>query len=105
MPVLTFSDEVCIVSISMIHKDLTGCRLWQVEYIWVSGHFLGPIIHSDMVAEQALDTAIYIVLSCAYSSHLDGAVLGLNFLLTSRLVILGCFLSCMSIPVTTTHVY
>ena len=38
LSVLTFSDEVCIMFIGMIYRNVTGCGFLQIEYIWVSGH-------------------------------------------------------------------
>ena len=61
----------------MIHGDLTRWRSLQIEYIWVSAHFLGSIIYFNMVAGQALDTDIHIVRSCVYPGHLHDPVLGL----------------------------
>ena len=77
LSVLTFSDEVCITFIGMIDMNLTGCRHLQIEYIWVSRHFLRIIIYSDIAAEQALDTGLNIIRSHVYTGHLYDAVLGL----------------------------
>ena len=53
------------------------CRHLQIEYIWVSRHFLRIIIYSDIAAEQALDMGVNVICSRVYTGHVYDAVLGL----------------------------
>ena len=48
-----------------------------MEYIWVGGHFLEPIMYFNMIVEEALDTHVYNVRSRVYPGHLHDTVLGL----------------------------
>ena len=69
LTVLTFSNEVPLTTLVMVHTDLTEWRSFQIEYIWVSGHFSGQLyILSNTIAEQALDTGVYTVCSRMYQN-------------------------------------
>ena len=61
--------------IGIIYINLTDHNFLQIEYIWVSGHLPRIIMCSDLSAEQALDTGIYIIRSRVYHSHLYDAML------------------------------
>ena len=69
LTVLTFSNEVPLTTLVMVHTDLTEWRSFQIEYIWVSNHFSGQLyILSNTIAEQALDTGVNTVCSRMYQN-------------------------------------